>query len=518
MRTAIYTILFFIALDISAQNKKISRQKKELATDAQMAFDKEDYGTAWKLYRELLKIDNTNSTAGVNCAMSMVYLNYPSDSSVYLAENLNSSSLPEAKFYLAGIRHKERKFSDAIKLLEEYAAIPSKKRPNSDEEINYLLSQCRNAQKFTSEPRASYIKNMGENINSVYPDYVPVIIPDESALFFTSKRSSDLHPEKNADNSNFEDVYVSYKENGKWKRAENIGFPINSETNDGCVAVSPDGQRMIIYRTAADKLTGDLYITQLSKNNRWLPLQRLGNEINSEYVETSACFSMDTSEIYFSSNRPGGLGGKDLYRIKKLPNGTWGKPYNLGPNVNTKYDDDAPFLHPDGITLYFSSRGHNTMGGYDIFKSTMNREQEFEGAENVGYPINDVGDDIFFVLSVDGQRGYYSSIKKETFGDLDIYQVDTRFKEQDLVVKLGYAKLDNNNDRVKITLIDKETNEVNGNYFSNPDNGKFILVTNPFKFYKVIAEADGYSTQEFDLAPLVMDKNDQLLTINLKKE
>jgi Tol biopolymer transport system component len=243
----------------------------------------------------------------------------------------------------------------------------------------------------------------------------------------------------------------------------------------------------------------------------------MSKEINSPFIETSACFSNDTNEIYFSSNRPGGFGGKDLYRIRKLPNGKWGAPFNLGSSINTVYDDDAPFLHPDGVTLYFSSKGHNTMGDYDVYKSTLNKEtNQFSMAENLGYPINDVGSDIFFVLSVDGQRGYYSSIKDETFGGVDIYQIDTRFGDNDLMVKRGTSYIDNAPSGVKITLIEKDTHQEVGHYSSNPNTGKFILIVNPLKSYIALAESD-HHTVELEIKPMVDIKLNEVLEIRLKK-
>jgi hypothetical protein len=148
----------------------------------------------------------------------------------------------------------------------------------------------------------------------------------------------------------------------------------------------------------------------------------------------------------------------------------------------------------------------------------MNEERTaFAPAENLGYPINDVGNDIFFVVSVDGQRGYYSSVKRETLGDIDIYEIDTRFGDNDLKVRHGYVYLEGNPGRVKVTYIDMETNQVNGIYFSNPDNGRFISVVNPLKRYKAIVEADDYETSETFIEPLAFEMNARPLKWDLKK-
>lgn len=483
---------------ISAQKK--SGDPRKYMSKADVAFETEDFPAAWKNYKKVLAIDKTNQDAALNAAISAQRMNYSVDSIVALGPVLKSSSLRDAKFYYALICHRQKNFDEAITTLEKYRKINAAKRMYGIDEINYRIAICNNAKTLMANSQPSAIRNMGPAINSAYADYVPVIIPDESALFFTSKRPNKAGT-RNGDNNYFEDVYVSYRENNSWKKAEPLNAPVNSETNDACVAVSADGQRMILYRTTPDGRSGDLFTTRVSRNNSWEPLQKMNALINSESIETSACFSNDSTEIYFSSDRPGGLGGKDLYRIKVLPNGKWSQPYNLGPNVNTPYDDDAPFLHPDGVTLYFSSKGHNTMGEYDVFKSVFDREKNlYSKAENLGYPINDVENDIFFVLSPDGQRGYYSSVKADTHGGMDIYEIDTKFVETQVVVRRGTARLDGQAGRVQITLTDVETGQLFGTYLSHPDHGRFIMVINPRHTYHLSAEAEGFQKFEKDLS------------------
>ncbi len=511
--------LIFFGTALSAQSKENKKKIKELLKEAQVSFDIEDHYNAWNIYRQVLVLDTKNEKAGVNSAICFFKLNYTLDSAQFFLPSLNSSTLIDAKYYLAKIKHQQKSFDEAIQLLTEYNKVSPKQRLVGTDETNYLIKVCESAKAFTAKPHRSIIKNMGPEINSVYADYVPVIVPDENTLYFTSRREGSSNNKKDAYGNYFEDVYYSTKENGKWNKAENLKAPVNSETNDACVAISPDGQSMIVFRTAADQVTGDLFITKLGIDNKWESLQKMPKEINSQFIETSACFSNDTNEIYFSSNRPGGYGGKDLYRIKKLPNGRWAMPFNLGPSINTLYDEDSPFLHPDNVTLYFSSKGHNTIGEYDVFKSFFNPEtNQFSPAENLGYPINNVGNDIFFVLSVDGQRGYYSSLKEESTGNIDIYQIDTRFGDNDLKVKHGMAFKDEVPAKVKITLLDNEGNAVNGTYSSNPKTGKFILVMNPLKSYKAIVEAEGYTTLVVDLDPLAFEKVNKDLEFKIFKK
>ena len=370
-----------------------------------------------------------------------------------------------------------------------------------------------------AQPHRSIIKNIGDKINSAYADYVPLIMADESILYFTSRREGSTGNLKDVYGNYYEDVYMSRKlEDGTWEQAKNIGKPINTSTHDACVALSFDGNSMIVYRTAPDFITGDLYITKTDYEG-WAEPRKLGKEINTPFIETSACFSNDTSVIYFSSNKPGGYGGKDIYRIKKLPNGTWSLPQNVGPTVNTDKDEDAPFLHPDGITLYFSSKGHNTMGEYDVFKSVLNIENnQFTGTENLGFPINSVNNDIFFVMNATGTRGYYSSVKKETFGGSDIYTIDTRFGDNDIKIKKGKILGVNGPTKAKISIIDVETNQLQGIYNANPKTGYFILALNPLKEYKAVVEEDGYQTMTIEIEPLVKEREETDLILNLSKK
>ena len=192
---------------------------------------------------------------------------------------------------------------------------------------------------------------------------------------------------------------------------------------------------------------------------------------------------------------------------------------NLGPTINTERDEDSPFLHPDGTTLYFSSKGHNTMGDYDVFKTILNTENNsFSPPENLGFPINTVNNDIFFVLNTNGTHGYYSSIKEETVGGSDLYLIDTRFGDNDLKVKQGKVVFGNEARKAKITLIDIESKQVSGIFNANSKTGKFILVMNPLKAYKAIVEEDGYQTMIVDIEPIVNELIEKELILSLTKK
>lgn len=512
-------MLFFFSVHLAGQTKVNSNAYAKDLKNATIYFETEDYVNAIKIYRKVLAIDPNHETANLNTAISRIKLNLAPDSSLLHLAKIKSSNSPELEFYLGVLYHQKSNFDEATVHLTKYREMPVKIRSISNEEVDYYISCVNNAKEFTGQPHRSVIKNLGEQINSAYDDYVPLITPDESILYFTSRREGSVGNLKDGDGKYYEDVYVTQKtENGKWSEPKNIGAPINTNTHDACVALSFDGNQMIIYRTATDMVSGDLYICHTDYVG-WTEPQKLGAEINSPFIETSACFSTDTSVIYFSSNKPGGFGGKDLYRIKKLPNGRWSLPQNLGQTINTSKDEDAPYLHPDGTTLYFSSKGHNTMGDYDIYKTILNPENNtFSAPDNLGYPINTVLSDRFFVLNANGTRGYYSSAKEGGYGGSDLYVIDTRFGDNDLKVKQGRVMAGSEVSKAKITLIDIESKQISGIYNASSKTGKFLLVMNPVKSYKAIVEEEGYQTMIVDLEPLANEQGDTELILSLTKK
>ena len=519
MKTILHILLIMFAINLNGQNIVNSKLYSKDLKLADLAFESEDYLNAINLYRKVLAFDPNNEKSNLNSIISRIKLNQVTDSCLPHLTKLKTSSTPEVQFYFGKIYHLTSNFDEAIKCYNNYKSINIKKRTITDQEVDYNIGCSKNAIDLISKPHRSIIKNLGDSINSKYAEYVPLITPDENFLYFTSRREGSTGNLKDLHGNYYEDVYVSQKiKNDKWISPKNIGPPINTNTHDACVALSADGNQMIIYRTSEDLLSGDLYLSRLDFNGWTIPV-KFGPEINTPYIETSACFSTDTSVIYFSSNKPGGFGGKDLYRIKKLPNGKWSMPMNLGMTINTDKDEDSPFLHPDGITLYFSSKGHNTMGDYDVFKTILNTEtNSFSAPENLGFPINTVNNDIFFVLNASGTHGYYSSVKEETYGGADIYMIDTRFGDNDLRVKTGKVIFGNEVSKAKITLIDIDSKQVSGIFNANSKTGKFILVLNPLKAYKAIVEEDGFQTMIVDIEPIANEIMESELILSLTKK
>ena len=247
------------------------------------------------------------------------------------------------------------------------------------------IAECYTGKELVKEPVRVFIDNAGAEVNSQYPDYGTVISADESVMLFTSRRANTTGGKVDPGiNEYFEDIYSSTKKDGKWTPALNMGAPINTDDHDANSGLSADGQKFLIY---IGKNNGDLYESEL-KGTVWSKPERMNKNINTDFHESSACYSPDGRSVYFITDKPeGGLGRRDIYISSKDEKGTWGKAVNLGPTINTKYNEEGVFIHPDGKTLYFSSQGHKTMGGYDIFK-TVNENGVWSIPENLGYPVN----------------------------------------------------------------------------------------------------------------------------------
>lgn len=286
--------------------------------------------------------------------------------------------------------------------------------------IDRHLYECQNGKEYVSNPGNYSIVNIGREINSEFDDYGPVLNENEDEIVFTTRRRDDnLNQNVADDNKPWEDIFYSRKASGTWAYAKNIGIPVNTPTHDSNLALSADAGTLFSYYDGGG---GDIYYSERKNDGTWSQPTPLPGIINSSFEEKSVTISKDEKTLYFTSNRPGGYGGTDLYRATKDSRGEWSTVKNLGPEINTEFDEDGPFIDFDGVTLYFSSKGHKGMGGHDIFKATYDpAKNEWTKPENLGYPINTPDDDIYFIVNQDGKRAYYSSVREDGMGYQDIY-------------------------------------------------------------------------------------------------
>ncbi len=485
--------------------------------DASLAFIAGNYNVALPGYIDLQKRKPKNTEN--NFRLGVCYLNTNVDKTKaisYLEYTYKQKDAPrETIYYLAKAYHLANRFDEAIDLYEKCKEISGLGKLLPKEDIDREIEMCENGKDMVKNPVSVKFENAGKLINSPYADYNPFISADESILVFSSRRKGNQGNVVDDAIGNYTcDIYISYMRDGKWTKAKSIGPAINTSYDESVVGISPDGQRVMIYmeNEIAD---ADIYMSTL-KGKSWQKPLSLGPNVNSEEVESGACVSADGKTLYFSSFLKGrGIGGEDIYMSNLLPNGNWGVPINLGPTVNTAEDERAPYIHADGKTLYFSSKGHNSMGGFDIFKTEYDEKTRmWSDPENVGYPINTSDDNLYFSLSVQGKYSYVSAVRPEGMGDLDIYKVtfvDVPKNNYMTLIKGNIVTPDNStNFNMTVQYTNKQTGEMIGQYTPVATTGKFIIASRPGT-YTISVESSSYAPFSVDIV-IPEDNQPQLIS------
>ena len=474
-----------------------AQNTSKLIYSADKYFKIRNYNEALPLYLEAIEQGVKNDplvfyNAGV-CYIESNSIDEQVKSITYFekAINLGVDQLPPTAYNrLASAYHKDEQIEQAIKYYELYKSSLNKNNVPAIKRVERDLEIANNALLLVSSPRDIEIQNFGTIINSEYTEYNPVVSADESVMAFTALRPNTGKTRSSEDF--IEEVYISYNTTGAWSAPEKID--IISDYNVGTAGLSADGQQMLIFLGGPNG-TFNLFSINISGNELSSPIT-LKNKINSRSLESTASLTPDGKTLYFASNRPGGYGGLDIYTIKKNENGEWGEAINLGPKVNTKYNEDAPFIHPDQWTLFFTSDGHKTIGGRDIFVTRLFNE-EWTTPENMGYPINTTADDNYFTLTADGRKGYFSSGRKGGSGGQDIYTILMPEEEANIPLTMVKGRiLDAETMKAlptKIYMIDVESGKkLDFVYQPDPETGDYLIILPPSKNYDMIIESEGF--------------------------
>lgn len=494
MRKLLLLSLVIIVFPVFSQERWLAKDVVRLE-DADIFLEITDYNSALNIYLLLYKKYGASEDLEFKIGLCYNSLGQKEEAREYF-ERSQENSNPNASFYLGLYFHQQESFDESIKLFQLFKNKEGKKLFEASE-ADRMIEISERAKQMKANPVRAMVYNLGDAVNTEYDDYGPLITADESKMAFTSRRIGTTGEKKDPYGEYLEDIYFSANVDDKWTGVLNAGLPLNSKTHDAAVGMSADGQSIIIYRTNKELTAGDLYLSR-NTNGTWSEPELMNPAINSEYQEASACLTDDERIIYFSSNRPGGFGGKDIYRVVKISDQIWSLPLNLGPTINTAYDEDAPFIHPNGSTLYFSSKGLKTMGGYDIFKTEFN-EDYWSNPENIGYPANTVGDDIFFVLAADGKRGYYSTELANGYGGHDLYAVSFEDAVEGLRIVRGNISNENGEAvSAEINMLNKN-GESHGIYKTNAITGNYIIVLPPDEEFKMVVESEGYARIEENL-------------------
>ncbi len=435
---------------------------------------------------------------------------------VYVDEDL-----PYIYFYLADCYYKigeyeksyqnDRLFLQLEKADTELIALAKKRL--------YHTSFAKEAMK---HPSALQVINLGPAVNSGGEDYLPYLTADGQKLFFTSLRHGCIGGFNRKLGNYIADIYYSLRDsNGRWQRARNIGSPINTKNNEKAASVSQDGNTMVF---AADdrnvSYTGyDLYMVRFN-DTTWVYQIGLSDKINTIFLETQPCLAPDNKTLYFVSNRPGGVGGTDIW-VTHFENGQWTPPKNLGPPINTPGNEYTPFIHADGVTLYFASDYHLGFGGVDLFMSRKT-DTGWTKPRNLGYPINSPEDDKGIYVTPQGTEAYLGCNRKGSYGKKDIYVFtlapSIRPNPAAIVQGIVLDSLTKQPTAGKITIIDSITKDTVRQCYSQRKTGKFLTTLPLYRHYVMYIEVDGYLLKKLFLENIASDTDlTILLTPNSEK-
>ena len=480
-------ILLLVAVICFPGYSQIENTPGEYRDDGDFFFQIEDYSEALFNFLQLegtnLMNDNIKYKIGL-CYLNITgeeykgipYLEEASQNTTlkYKSKSIKEKQAPWHSFFYLGKAYRINNQLD--KALEAYNTF--KNMPDFEDNYNLNLvdneiSSCGKAKIIQDIPVKIKETNPGEPINNSSANYNPVLSQDENTIVFMT------------DLKFYNAIYQSKKINGQWTEPENITPQVGSDGDAVPTSLSYDGKELFLVKGSNNNR--DIYVSKF-KDGWWTNMEPLGDNINSNHAETHASVSSDGYTLYFTSNRKGGEGELDIYSSKKMENGQWGPAKNLGPKINTIYNEETPFLSSDGRILYFSSEGHYNMGGFDIFYSELEENGKWNNPTNIGYPVNTTGDNIFYNPIGNGHIGYISKISRDGLGNKDIYRIiiisdeDKTYSEFSGPVDMNgkIIKIDKN---FNIRIIDKFTNKVIATIYFDKVEGKFTYVTESGNYY-----------------------------------
>ncbi len=422
MRRAKYIFCMFLmvhAISLAGQSRSDLRSMF-VSAEGDILF--EDYAEALPKYLSLLQMlpDNYN----LYYRVGQCYLNTPGekDKSIpwletavknidpeYRAGRLSEKDAPhDALYHLANAYRISYDFDKALETYELFLKGADTEKYDTTL-VRFQMQSCHNARKMMTEPADVDENNLGAPVNDRYSEFNPVVSADEKTLLFTRELPF------------YDAIFWSRKEDGRWTDPVNMTPQLGVDQDYYTSSLSPDGRTLLMYRV--DTYDGNIYMSRL-QGDTWSKVEKLNGHINTKFWESHASMSSDGRKIYFTSNRRESIGGLDIFVSARDSSGNWGPAENLGPEINTVYNEETPFLANNDSTLFFSSRGHHNIGGYDIFRSDLGADGRWSTPVNLGYPLNTTDDDLFFAPLRNGNRGYFGKFTGDGEGRMDIYSCD----------------------------------------------------------------------------------------------
>jgi outer membrane protein OmpA-like peptidoglycan-associated protein/tetratricopeptide (TPR) repeat protein len=487
-KSILLTLLSYTCFFLSGQ---FWPSHEDIYNEAEEYLFSEEYNEALSLYEMLL--EKGYNTANIKYKIGKCYLNIQGQrlkalpylkeaadkaSKKHYKNELKETNAPISSIYFLAISY--RLHNNLDKAIETFNTIKDSLEIfdlENREIIDMQIKRCINAQELINNPINLKEEKLDDIINSHFSNFNPLLTADESVIFYMDKLRF------------YNAVMQSVKTDGYWMKPVNLTPKIKSDGDFNIVGISSNGERILLY--AFNPLTsGDIYQSAFSKN-KWSRITRLNDQINTIYNETHASLSSDGKVLYFTSNRDGGYGGLDIYKSVLDENGEWGPATNLGPRINTAFDEESPFVTENGKKLYFGSQGHYNMGGFDLFYSELSENGEWSYPVNIGFPLNTTDDDVFFYPVSNGTEGYHPKFKGGERTDQDIY----KYKILSIANPAKYIisgvvqspdSIEYEMNKVSVTFIDSENNDTlitksctrEGKYQHKVTAGKYELTFN----------------------------------------
>ncbi|WP_342327824.1 OmpA family protein [Pedobacter sp. FW305-3-2-15-E-R2A2] len=486
-KISIAAFLVFVILGVSAQTSSVKKAMADF-DKAQVYLNNNNYESAIASLKDAATADPNFQVAIVQLAELNRRIKSFDEAKQYYNKALALGAGSDARIYygLAESHLNTGDYHNALKnitlFIDKYTGsdkdfLAKAKKYKKDCEFSILA--LKTPQKY--EP-----VNLGPQINSEHRDYFPAITADNETLIFSRNIAGN------------EDFFISKKRNKEWSSPVSLSSNINtSQFNEGAQSISPDGQ--YLFFTGCNRPNGlgrcDLYVSHKEGNNWGQPFN-LGAPVNSIYWESQPAISPDGNTLYFVSNRPGGIGGYDIWKTLLNEEGEWSAPVNLGPEINTPYDENTPFLHADGKTLYFSSDGWPGMGNKDIFMSRLDSTGHWSNPLNMGYPINSFSEESGLIVSPDGTEAFFSSNLKDGYGDMDIYQFKLPDDKKPMAITYVKGIVRDKETRkfleARVQVVNLGNKKTAYNDYTSKENGEFLAVMPIGADYAFNVSADGY--------------------------
>lgn len=463
-------------------------QDEKLALES---FETGNYFEAIKQYEKLLEVEPNNIDYNLNMGLCYLRTNVdPKEALNYLLRVARDPKCPTYVYTELATAHMfHLEYEEALRNLEKFESEGGVKRKNQDD-FNRLVANCNAALDLIKYPVDVTFKNLGPEVNSEYPDYHPFITEDGKTILYTTRRKIRPGSKPEFDGYFPSDIFQTSFKGDEWSMGKKLGDRINTIYDEQSVGITQTGDSMFFYIDHVEDF-GDIY-TSVRKNGIYTNPVKLNSDVNSVAIESACSISKDGGILIFSSNRDGGYGGLDIWMIYKYESGLWGEPINLGPEINSPFDEDFPTLSLDGSTLYFSSDGHPGMGSFDLYFSTWDSQSRvWTKPQNLGYPINGPSSEKTISFTGKGEKAVMTARFDDTIGDLDIYSVRYNKDIDDgPAVFLVNVPSNKENPAAKIEVRNL-FDDVVGEYLPNRITGRYHIALPTGKYFLYV-DAEGY--------------------------